>query len=88
MTYRAEFSHRADKDFARLDRATQGRIRDRVRELTADPCDPRISEKLTSKGGLRKSRVGGWRIIFTLDEEKKVLSVVTIERRGQVYKRI
>ena len=44
MTYRAEFSHRADKDFARLDRPTQSRIRDRVRELAADPYDPRISE--------------------------------------------
>ena len=88
MTYSTQFANRAEKDFARLDRDTQSRIRDRVRELAADPYDLRLSQVLTGRGGLRKSRVGGWRIIFTLDDKAKVLSVVTIERRGQVYKRI
>jgi len=32
--------------------------------------------------------VAGWRIIFLLDDKAKELSVVTIERRGQVYKRM
>ena len=88
MTYSALFADRADKDFARLDRAMQARITERVRELATNPYDPRLSQRLTGKGGLRKSRVGGWRIIFTLDDTAKVLGVLTIERRGQVYKRV
>jgi mRNA-degrading endonuclease RelE of RelBE toxin-antitoxin system len=39
-------------------------------------------------GDLRKSRVGGWRIIYQVVEETKIVCVVMIERRGQVYKRI
>jgi mRNA-degrading endonuclease RelE of RelBE toxin-antitoxin system len=39
-------------------------------------------------GDLRKSRVGAWRIIYQVVEETKIVYVVTIERRGQVYKRI
>jgi hypothetical protein len=30
----------------------------------------------------------GWRIIFTANEQGRVLLVVTIERRGQVYQRL
>jgi mRNA-degrading endonuclease RelE of RelBE toxin-antitoxin system len=43
---------------------------------------------LTNQGGLRRSHVGGWRIIFAVDEEGRTVDVVTIERRGQVYHRI
>jgi mRNA interferase RelE/StbE len=60
----------------------------RLDQFAEAPLDPRFSSVLTHQGGLRKSRVGGWRIIFAVDEERKAVSVVTIERRGQVYKRI
>jgi len=32
--------------------------------------------------------VGGWRIVLAVDEDQRILNVVTIERRGQVYQRI
>jgi mRNA interferase RelE/StbE len=88
VSYSARFSSRAEKDFDGLDRDTRGRIRNRARELEANPYDPRISQRLTDKGGLRKSRVGGWRMIFTVDDETGIVHVVMIERRGQVYKRV
>ena len=75
-------------DLDRLNRDTQKRILKRLEEIAEVPYDPRLSNRLTNQGGLRKSRVGGWRIIFSVDEEHHVVSVVTIERRGQVYQRI
>ena len=33
-------------------------------------------------------RVGGWRILFMVNDVERLLNVVTIERRGQVYQRI
>jgi mRNA interferase RelE/StbE len=60
----------------------------RLEGLGEVPRDPRLSSLLTSQGGLRRSRVGGWRIIFSVDEERKTVDVMTIERRGQVYHRI
>jgi mRNA interferase RelE/StbE len=60
----------------------------RLEQLAEDPYDARLSAPLTNKSDLRKSRVGGWRIIFRVDGPNRELSVVTIERRGQVYQRI
>jgi mRNA-degrading endonuclease RelE of RelBE toxin-antitoxin system len=31
--------------------------------------------------------VGGWRVIFTVDRETEAVFVLTIDTRGQVYKR-
>ena len=88
MSYRVELSERARKDFNRLDRKLQRRIGLRIDELAQTPHHPRISGALTGAGDLRKSRVGGWRIIFTVDDANHVVSLVTIERRGQVYQRL
>jgi mRNA-degrading endonuclease RelE of RelBE toxin-antitoxin system len=57
-------------------------------KLAEDPFDQRISSPLTNQEGLRKSRVGAWRIIFTVDEPERIVFIVMIERRGQVYQRI
>ena len=88
MRYEVRLSGRAAKDLDRLDRKTQLRIVNRLEQLSEAPGDPRISSALTNQGGFRKSRVGGWRIIFSLDEPSRILNVITIERRGQVYRRI
>lgn len=88
MRYRVELSHRAARDLDRLGRDVQERMMKRLEQIAQDPRDARLSGPLTGQGGLRKSRVGGWRMLFTVDDEKQLLNVVTIERRGQVYQRI
>jgi mRNA interferase RelE/StbE len=71
-----------------LDKPTQNRIVRRLEQLAEDPYDPRISASLSGADNLRKSRVGAWRIIYQVVEETKIVYIVMIERRGQVYKRI
>ena len=88
MKYRIELSNRAARDLDRLSRDVQERMIRRLDQLAEAPHDAHLSAQLTNQGRLRKSRVGGWRIIFTLDDGDRVLQVVTIERRGQVYRRI
>jgi mRNA interferase RelE/StbE len=88
VKYRIEISSRAARDLDRLSRDVQQRMMRRLEQLADDPHNARLSSQLTNQGELRKSRVGGWRIIFTLDLEKRNLFVVTVERRGQVYQRI
>ena len=83
MSYRVNLAHEAEKT---LDRPTERRIRARVVQLAEDPFDPRLSGVLTERAGVRKSRVGGWRILFTVDREAKVPNVVTVDTRGQVYR--
>jgi mRNA interferase RelE/StbE len=88
VRYQVRLSNRAAKDLDRLNRQTQERVVKRLEQIGEAPQDPRFSSVLTGKGGLRKSRVGGWRIIFAMDEEGRTVNVLSIERRGQVYHRI
>jgi mRNA interferase RelE/StbE len=88
VKYEIRLSHRAQRDLDRLDKPTQKRVMRRLEQLADDPYDPRLSAPLSGVGNLRKSRVGAWRIIYQVSEEPKIVFVVMIERRGQVYKRI
>jgi mRNA interferase RelE/StbE len=88
VSYSIRLSSRAAKDLDRLDRGIRERILNRLDQLAEAPGDPRLSSLLANQGGLRKSRVGGWRIIFSVNEGGGTVDVVTIERRGQVYQRI
>ncbi len=86
MSYRVGISHEAEKILDRLDRPTEQRIRARIAQLANDPFDPRLSAQLAERAGVRKSRVGGWRILFTVDRAEMVVYIATIDTRGQVYK--
>ncbi len=86
MNCRIVITREAEKILDRLDRATEQRIRARLIQLAEAPLDPRLSAPLTERAGIRKSRVGGWRILFMLDREAKLLQVITVDTRGQVYK--
>ncbi len=86
MNYRVVIAHQAEKILDRLDRPTERPIRTRIVQLAEDPFDPRLSAPLAERAGIRKSRVGGWRIPFTANRETNTLAVLTVDTRGQVYK--
>ena len=88
MIFKLDISSEAQKVLNRLDRPTKKRMTQRFEELCQDPFELRLSAPLTSAGGLRKSRIGGWRIIFSVDSGRLVVYVVTVDRRGQVYQRM
>jgi mRNA interferase RelE/StbE len=88
VTFRILLSDEAEKILDRMDRPTAERIRVRLRELEADPFEPRISKLLVKAGGKRSSRVGGWRIIFAADRAQKAVEVFSIRPRGEAYKRM
>lgn len=86
MKYRVSVSREAEKVLDRLDRPTERRLRARFIQLGDDPFDPRLSAPLTERAGARKSRVGGWRILFAVDRDAMVVNILTVDTRGQVYK--
>jgi mRNA interferase RelE/StbE len=88
VKYEIRLSNRAERDLDRLDKPTQKRMLKRLEQIAEDPYDARLSAALTGHEGLRKSRVGAWRIVFRVEDEKLIVFVAMMERRGQVYKRI
>ena len=86
MNFRVSVAHEAEKILDRLDRPNEERIRARFGRLAVDPFDPRLSAPLAGRPEIRKSRVGGWRILFAVDREAKAIYVLTVDTRGQVYR--
>lgn len=67
MTYRVEVHHQAAKELKRLDRTTIKRIWAKISELAQDPLNPRLSRQMETEPDSRYSRVGDWRIIYSLN---------------------
>jgi mRNA interferase RelE/StbE len=86
VNFRVNVVHEAEKILDRLDRPTEQRVRARFVQLAVDPFDSRLSAPLADRPGIRKSRVGGWRVLFTVDREAKVIYILTVDTRGQVYR--
>ena len=87
MSYRPLLSNEAAKTILRADSKLRARLQKRIRELADDPYGPRLSSPLTGRIGVRKSRVGGWRILFTVDRERQLVQIASVDTRGQVYRR-
>lgn len=86
MSYRVLIAHEGEKILDWMDRPTEQRIRTRIIQIAENPFDPRLSAPLMERAGIRKSRVGGWRLLFTVNREANTLAVLTVDTRGQVYK--
>jgi mRNA-degrading endonuclease RelE of RelBE toxin-antitoxin system len=59
----------------------------RLAQLTVNPRGP-YTKPLTNAAGRWASRVGDWRIIFTIDDQARVVDVSVIGPRGAVYRDI
>ena len=88
MSYEVRLSREAVKTLDRMDSKLEKRIRSRLHELSDDPLDPRLSKLLTDMEGLRSSRVGGWRILYTIDNSANAVIVLAVRPRGQAYRHL
>lgn len=87
MSYQVRVAGPAQRYVLRLPPAAQARILARIEQIAQDPFGPH-AKRLINAAGLRSARVGGWRVIFAVDETQQVLDVVDIGRRGQIYRRL
>ena len=87
MTYRVELARQAEKALDRLDRITEKRLRDRLKELSFNPYDPRLSNDVIMEEGKKYSRVGDWRVIYRVEAENRVIFVTAIQHRSKAYRK-
>ena len=88
MSYQVTLSQEARKNLDRIDRTTSARIQQRLHELEETPRDPRISNILQGMEGMRSSRVGNWRILYTIQTEAKTIFIIAIRPRGEAYRKL
>lgn len=84
--YRVEYSREARKALKSLPRNVSKLILEKIETLAADPFASNNNlRKLTNHPGYRL-RVGDWRVVYLVQEERLVIAVVRIAPRGEVYK--
>ena len=81
--YRIIFTNRALKDLEKIDKETQIRIAEKLKEYAENPF--KYARKLISPQiGTYRFKIGDYRIIFDIDEENIV--VLRIGHRKSIYK--
>lgn len=84
MSYELRIKPSAVRELRALQAEIRTRVVDRIEALAEDPR-PRGCEKLT--GGPRyRVRQGSWRVVYEVDDEVRVVTVVKIGHRRDVYR--
>ncbi len=89
MAYRVEFDPEALKDLKKLDRPVQSRLLGFLKMRVGQLADPRaIGEPLAGArlGQYWKYRVGDWRIICDIQDQRIVVRVLRLGNRREVYR--
>ncbi|WP_419911057.1 type II toxin-antitoxin system RelE family toxin [Candidatus Poriferisodalis sp.] len=84
--YRVHLARRAVKSIARLPRTEQQRIRAAI-DLLADEPRPPGCVTLTGEEGVYRVRVGNYRILYEVVDDRLLILVVRVGHRRDVYRR-
>jgi len=87
VSFDVRLSRSAERYLERLPRDMQRRIVGRLTQLAEDPFGP-YTKPLQGAAGDRSSRVGGLRIVYTVDRDRRLVEVSDIGPRGQIYRRL
>jgi mRNA interferase RelE/StbE len=85
VLYQIEFSRQADRQFRNLPSQIQQRLKSRIDSLSSAPR-PHGSEKLSGVDQLYRIRVGDYRIIYAVEDNRLLVLVVKIGHRREVYR--
>ena len=75
---------KAEKTLKRLSGEILERMRQAVRSLSENPR-PKGYKKILGHDNLYRIRVGDWRIIYAIENEKMIVLVLEVAPRGRVY---
>lgn len=85
MTYAIEWRPSARKEVRRIDPPVRRRVIDAIEGLADDPR-PAGSVTLTGSPGWRRIRVGGYRVVYDVNDRALVVLVLRVGSRGEVYR--
>ena len=81
------FTKKAEKTFLKLDRSAQKRIKMKLDYFISSGDPIQYAKKLVNpKIGTYRFRIWEYRVVFDIDEEWKLIILLVIDVRWQVYK--
>ena len=83
--YRIEYLEQVRKDLKPISKSDKEKIRSAIEgKLSSNPIE--LGKPLQySLKGLRRRRVGDYRIIFQIDQSNKIVLVIKIGHRREIY---
>ncbi|MFW6157068.1 MAG: type II toxin-antitoxin system RelE family toxin [Armatimonadota bacterium] len=85
--YSVELEPRAERQLLRLDLGTRRRVIAQLKRLAHWPVRGNSVRPLKGEfGGLYRMRIGDYRAILAVDEEREIISVREIGHRGSIYR--
>jgi mRNA interferase RelE/StbE len=84
--YQVLYSRAATKTLGRLPVDVRRLIESKITRLAAAPHRAANVKRLAGHPRGWRLRVGDWRVVYTLDDERLIVAVVKIATRGEVYK--
>ena len=84
MAYTIEFRPRAVRDLKGLPQDVQRRLLARIEDLAEEPRPPGV-KKLAGADDLYRIRVGDYRVLYQIQDEKLLVVIVRIGHRSDIY---
>lgn len=85
--YRIEFTRPALKDLRALPASLVATLRTKLEAVAAEPYGAHPNVKRLSGSTGYRLRVGDWRVLYELEDDRLLVLVVRVAARGQAYKR-
>jgi len=82
--YSISFARSARKELESLNAAQVQRIFPKIEALAKEPR-PKGCRKLSGEKNLWRIRVGDYRVIYTIYDDKKVVDIITVRHRSAAY---
>lgn len=82
--YITQWRPHARDQLRKIDRQTAITILRKLGELEADPFGYSTTE-LVNRPGVRRLRVGNYRVFYTVDQGELIILVVAVDHRSTVY---
>jgi len=82
MSFRAIFSPKSCKTIKSFDSELKERIKKGIQEISNNPWE-KGTIKIKGYGDVRRKRVGDYRIIYRIDQQRKEILIAFVARRNE-----
>jgi len=86
MNYKLLVTRQFEKDIKKLDKSIRERILKKIEELKTRPLSFKALHGILK--GKYSLRIGDYRVIYVVDDKKKIVTIFCVDHRGRIYKRI
>ncbi len=87
MAWKIEFVSKAGREFRKLPKGIQKRLRDYLRDRVLAAENPRaLGAALTSeKAQLWRYRVGDYRLVCNIEDDRRTILILRVGHRSSIY---